>query len=270
MTDELTVAQESKTETSSAIVKAEHEIVVTHQAVAMNAQDMMRAQITVKDFLGAKLVGIDAEIADVQATYEAAVKHKWKSSTFAGQLTRLRAKRLYYGKLLAACEAGYTIVPNMDCDVFAIRVKRIRPSEWDQSSPREYEHDAPRLRPEEEDRLPVGVGRYENPSTISTTEHTKFTDPKTGKLMHKYCRQASEFCELEFPLTVAQPLIMEATTAAMQLNIFDRIGVVQGRSHTTRQQKGDPIVLGQIRIKEGYSYRTASLLIAWYLDPRIL
>ena len=245
-------------------------ISVTHQAVAMNAQDMMRAQITVRDFLSAKLVGIDAEIAEVQATYEAAVKHKWKSSTFAGQLTRLKAKRLYYGKLLAACEAGYTIVPNMDCDVFAIRVRRQKPSEWDSSSPREYEHNAPRLRPEEEDRLPVGAGRYENPLTTSTTTHDTFTDAESGKLMHTSFRQAAAFCELEFPLCVAQPLIMEATTAAMQLNIFDRIGVVQGRSHTVRQQKGDPIVLGQIRIKEGYGYRTASFLIAWYLDPRTL
>jgi len=245
-------------------------IVATHQAVAMSAQDMMRAQITVKDFLGAKLVGLDSEIAEVQETYEAAVRHKWKSSTFVGQLQRLRAKRMYYSKLLTACEAGYTIVPNMDCDIFAIRLKRDEPVEWDQSSPREYEHFAPNLRPEEEQRLPVGEGHYENPNTLGKTTHKAIPDAKTGKIMHSYYREATRFCELEFPLTVAQPLIMEATTAAMQMKIFDRIGVVQGRTRTERQAKGDPIVVGQIRLKEGWKYRTATFLLAWYLDPRTL
>ena len=263
MTTEITVAPAVTPEQDTRIV-------VTHQAVAMNAQDMMRAQITVKDFLGAKLVGIDTEISEVQATYEAAIKHKWKSSTFVGQLARLKAKRIYYGKLLSACEAGYTIVPNMDCDVFAIRVKRQNPVEWDQTNALEYKPSAPHLRPEEEQRLPTGEGRYENPSTTHRVDRDEWTDPKTGKLMHRATSTSVDFCELEFPLTVAQPLIMEATTAAMQLNIFDRIGLVQGRSHTTRQQKGDPIILGQIRMKDGYGYRTASFLIAWYLDPRTL
>ena len=263
MTDALTVV-------SGAAIEKDAKIAVTHQAVAMSAQDMMRAQITVKDFLGAKLVGLDAEIAEVQATYEAAVKHKWKSSTFLSQLSRLKAKRLYYGKLLAACEAGYTVVPNMDCAVFAIRVKREKPVEWDQGQPMEYEHNAPHLRDEEEQRLPVGEGRYENPKQTVRTTEDKFTDPKTGKLMRKMYAEAVDFCDLEFPLAVATPMIMDATTAAMQAKIFDRIGVVIGKNQTVRERKGDPLVIGQIRMKEGYGYKTASFLIAWYLDPRTL
>jgi hypothetical protein len=71
---------------------------------------------------------------------------------------------------------------------------------------------------------------------------------------------------MEFPLAIAHPLVMDATAAAMALKIFDRIGVVNNRN----QSRGDPIVLGQITRKDGYSTKTASFLIAWYLDPRTL
>ena len=61
---------------------------------------------------------------------------------------------------------------------------------------------------------------------------------------------------------------MDATAAAMAMKIFDRIGVVP----QTRRKgyRGDPIVLGQITRKEGWQTKTASFLIAWYLDPRTL
>ena len=52
----------------------------------------------------------------------------------------------------------------------------------------------------------------------------------------------------------------------MSMKIFDRIGIVRDRQQTS----GDPIVLGQITRKVGYQLKTASFLIAWYLDPRTL
>jgi hypothetical protein len=74
--------------------------------------------------------------------------------------------------------------------------------------------------------------------------------------------------DIEFQLAIAHPLVMDATAAAMAMKIFDRIGVVP---QTARNgYRGDPIVLGQITRKEGYSTKTASFLIAWYLDPRTL
>lgn len=60
---------------------------------------------------------------------------------------------------------------------------------------------------------------------------------------------------------------MNVVAAAMAKKIFDRIGIVP---RTQQRLRGDPIVLGQITRKEGYQTKTASFLIAWYVDARTL
>lgn len=83
--------------------------------------------------------------------------------------------------------------------------------------------------------------------------------------VNRIIKKAVSFAELEFPLAIAHPVVMDATSHAMALKIFDRIGIVpQSLRH------GDPIVLGQIIRKQGWQTKTASFLIAWYLDVRTL
>ena len=107
---ELTVQQD----TDLALVPQFH-------AVAVNATEMKNATAGIKKWLEAKLLSIDAEIVQLQDTLDAAIRHKWKSSGFKSQLQREKQRQLYYQKLLAAIHAGFTIVPNMDVNIFAIR-----------------------------------------------------------------------------------------------------------------------------------------------------
>ena len=117
MSSDIVVQQEPQKETDLAIVPQFH-------AVAINATEMADAKQGIKTWLEAKVLSIESEVAQLQETLDAAIRHKWKSSTFKGQLQREKQKQLYYQKLLAAVHAGLTIVPNMPCDIFAIRVKR--------------------------------------------------------------------------------------------------------------------------------------------------
>lgn len=259
MADETKVAIEVAPENEIALVPQFH-------AVAVNATEMAAAKTSIQIFLRSKLNALRSEREEAQANLDAAKKHKWKFSSFASLVSRIQKKELYYGKLLSACEAGYTIVPNMEMQVFAIRVKRDKPIEKALATQEKWEAHAS-VEDEEEQRLPVGEGRYENPSAFVSNKRWNTTDEK-GVITHHHLQRATSFDEMEFPLAVAHPLVMDATAAAMQRKIFDRIGIVSDSRMTTRGK--DPIVLGQIRMREAYGYRTASFLIAWYLDPRTL
>jgi hypothetical protein len=219
------------------------------------------------------VLSVDAEVALTQESLDYAIKHKWRTVTFKGQLQRLKQKSLYYQKLLAAVHAGFTIVPNMPVDVFAIRVKRDDPK-WqygEGTSGYSYSSASPSVPEETEQCLPVGEGRYESPLVKFTEDRSKEKQiGKDGKEIEVY--KVEQYCEgfgqIEFPLSVAHPMVMDATAAAMACKIFDRIGVVPQTQR--RGYRGDPIVLGQITIKEGWQTKVASFLIAWYLDPRTL
>ena len=257
MADELVVQEPEK--------KDETAIVPQFHAVAVNATEMKNATSSIKKWLEAKVLSIEGEVAQLQDTLDAAIRHKWKSSGFKSQLQREKQKQMYYQKLLAAVHAGYTIVPSMEADMFAIRVKREKPVETAHETESRWEPDA-RVSDEDEQRLPIGEGRYESPKQLVNNKRWDTKDEKTGTVTHHHLMRAVEFADLEFPLAIAHPMVMDATAAAMALKIFDRIGVVTNK----HQRRGDPIVLGQITRREGYSTKTASFLIAWYLDPRTL
>lgn len=254
------------------LVMQSENVIPEFHAVAVNATEMVQAKAGIQSWLERKLQAIDNEISSTQATYDAAVRNKWKSSTFKGQLERVRKKRLYYGKLLAACEAGFTIVPTMPVDVFAIRVKRETPKFAFNEGKSEYSFRSasPTVPDEVEQRLPVGEGRYESPLVNFSEQNYTKKEIKNGKEVEVY--NVEQYCDgwgdIEFPLSVAHPAVMDATARAMAMKIFDRIGVVP-QTHR-RGYRGDPIVLGQITTKEGYSTKVASFLIAWYLDPKTL
>ena len=264
MSSDIVVQQEPQKETDLAIVPQFH-------AVAINATEMADAKQGIKTWLEAKVLSIESEVAQLQETLDAAIRHKWKSSTFKGQLQREKQKQLYYQKLLAAVHAGLTIVPNMPCDIFAIRVKRKNPKFGfnEGTSTYSFSHAAPSVPDEKEDRLPVGEGEYRSPEQEFHEQRRKSKELKDGKEIERY--SVEQYCDgwkdIEFPLAIAHPMVMDATAAAMAMKIFDRIAVVP---KTRSAGRGDPIVVGQITRKHGYTTKTASFLIAWYLDPRTL
>lgn len=261
MTDELTVTPEP----TVAIEPQFH-------AIAVNATEMASAKAGIKTWLEQKLLSLEAETKLAQESYDSAVKHKWKSSTFKNQIVKFKSRSLYYQKLLAAVHAGFTIVPNMPVDIFAIRVNRDKPKfKYNEgTSAYSYSSASPSVPDEQEQRLPVGEGRYESPVTKFSEYEEKQKQIKDGKEIEVYhVEQVCEgFEEIDFPLAVAHPMVMDATAQAMALKIFDRVGIVPQTSR--RGYRGDPIVLGQITRKEGWQTKTASFLIAWYLDPRTL
>jgi len=235
-------------------------------AVAVNATEMAAQRDHIGSFLRAKVSSLDLELSEMTSAYDVARTRKWASSALKNQVRKITSQKNYYDKLLAAVDLGMTIVPNMPCDIFAIRVKKEIPS-------RKYQHGqgptewsaAPVVHDEKEKHLPAGDGLYVSP--IREFEQDKEENVVDGKKTVYVNQVICDYEAIEFPLAAAHPVVMEATDAAMKSLIFDRIGIVPA---TGRKLRGDPIILGQIVRREGYNEKVTSFLIAWHLDVRTL
>lgn len=239
-------------------------------AVAVNATEMKEANTQITSFLVAKCDEIDKELAEMTAAYETAKTRKWASSALQNQVRNITKRKVYYDKLLDAVNAGYTIVPNMPCDIFAIRTDRHDPKWFHQTGTSQYSYNgaAPNVKDEKERLLPSGEGEYQNPLVAFTEDRDKVKTAE-GKELYRVVQRKPEWRDMEFPLAAAHPVVMAAADDAMRNLIFDRIGIVpQGTMR--RGYRGDPIVLGQIVRRDGYSEKVTSFLIAWHLDVRTL
>lgn len=238
-------------------------------AVAINATEMAEANKEITIFLQAKLVSIQSEKDGITEACIVAENNGWKGDALARTEKRLSRDLEYYGKLLLALEAGYTVVPNMPCDQFAIRVDRRRAESFSSykedcsRTPSDWQMD--RIPDQKEQILPAGEGRYESSNPTIDDDASSHQNGE-GKLIHTRHIQVNGFDSIEFPFAAAVPVVMSATQAAMALKLFDRIGIVpqQVKRHM------DPIILGQIVRRENGRDRVASFLIAWHLDLRTL
>jgi hypothetical protein len=256
MSDELVVQE-----------KPQDEIVPSFHAVAVNATEMAESKSQIKLFLEAKVMEIEQERVEMQAALEVALTRKWAHIPLRNQVRRIVKRKLYYDKLLAAMNAGFVIVPNMNVDVFAIRVKGNDPS-WNYDhgvSKSGFRSASPIVPDEKAQELPVGIGGYQSP--LVEFNETRQTLGEGDQKEYHVTQKAEGFKDIEFPLAAAHPIVMDVTNRAMVLKIFDRIGIVP---QVGRRLRGDPIILGQIVMKQGWSEKVASFLIAWHLDMRTL
>src|SRR5438477_5375279 len=121
--------------------------------------------------------------------------------------------------MLSALEAGYTIIPNMPLQLFAVRTDR-KSAPWKLVN---YQSSVPDI---EAKALPEGEGKWVNPVPIIRSQTTK--DENGNELVKFFADSINE--EIEFPLVMAKPQIMSATSYAMALNIFDEFGILPDNS----------------------------------------
>jgi hypothetical protein len=221
------------------------------QLVAMNPAEMREAQTRLAEWFRAKLDIVRADEKEMQECLETAAKAGWKLRPFERQANNALARVQYYEKCLAAVEAGYAIVPNFPVDVIAIRTTRKRPkpgiSEWSWSTFR-CSSNSP----------PIGEGR--NVSVDPVIYSREYPAQGEAKAFTQYFPK--EFQEIEFPISLAQPIVMDATCRALAAKVFDEIGVLPAN------RKADPLVIG--RIYHPTTKNPLAFLVAWWIDTRTL
>lgn len=245
-------------------------LVPSFHAVALNATEMQQSTTEIKHFLDTKLASLDRDVKELSDALAVAEKNKWAVKTYRSQLKKVQVRRQYYSKLLSAMDAGYTIVPNMPVDVFAIRTNRTAWPKWNGkmgTSTGGYNSASPYIPDEKEMVLPVGHGEYRSPTQMFHEDRDKVT--KDGKELYRVEQTCDGYADIEFPFAAAHSVVMDATAYAMAMKIFDRIGIIP-QGTVRRGYRGDPIIVGQIVRRDGCQEKVASFLIAWHLDVRTL
>jgi len=226
--------------------------------------EMSQAQDSLIAWCGQKIEAMKREATELAENLAIAIKNKWKTDILRRH-SALAAKRVtFYEKIKAALEAGYCIVPNFPITLFAIRTDREKPLKkvWYGTYPSGGNF------AQEPNLLPAGEGEYKDPTPFVQTasEDIKLD---SGKVSTSYQKWATRFDdEITFPIQMAKPAIMEATSRAMQLKVFDQLGILLPQA-----TKADPLIVGEILDPRPVGWgrrKRICFIIAWHLNVRDL
>jgi hypothetical protein len=102
--------------------------------IALSPADMVPAQADLIAWCDRKIQALQVEADELELQNNLAVANGWKTSVVVNNLNRTARRITYYGKMKAALQAGYLLVPNMPIDILAVRVKRAKQSEMSSNS----------------------------------------------------------------------------------------------------------------------------------------
>lgn len=233
------------------------------EVMAEQPQEMEECQHSLIEWAKRKIETVKADFTELNEAYLLAVKNKWKSTTLKRHALKAESLVNYYTKMLGAFEAGYVLVPNMPGALFAVRTEKVCPSKtWKYSYMEALKQPA-------DTSLTPGAGKYVAGDNETNTLHLGHGDQQYKKY------QATGFGTVEFPFALSKPRLMEATSRAMALRLFDEFMILPaeaapapGRQTVTRQ---DPIILGIISNRSPYwNGKSVSFMIAWHIDTRAL
>lgn len=221
--------------------------------VALSPSDMPAAQTALVAWCDRKIEQVQGIVADLKHNFAIATKNRWSPRhTLAKAITREEQRIAFYGKIKAAVEAGYLIIPNFPVDAFAVRVREGSKPRWMQGEWRTN-----RLVDAQPQALPAGEGHYVDDQKV--VEDHSHTDPN-GKA-HRHLTTNAYDEDIDFPLVDVKPVILQAAERAMALRIFDSIGVVRER------KKEDPILVGTVYDHSGRDkQKRVTFFLAWWLD----
>lgn len=217
--------------------------------IAVNPQQMQEAQNTTMGWVSAKLADAQHELTLADETFASLENAGLRTQPAAALRVKAKRRISFYTKLLAALNAGYHIIPPFNIQLFAVRTDRASPNERGER----------RWPNEQEGRtLPVGEGDYVNPAiTRSVVERRK---EGAGDKTHEVVIFQNDNWQdgIDMPAMAMKPQVIDAVGRALQLRIFDTLGIAPA------YRAADPIIAGQIRRPNGKGVIT--FFVAWWLD----
>jgi len=202
------------------------------------------------------------ELAQKEENLAQAKKGKYQTAPWRREVNLAQHRVTQYEKILAAIQAGYYIVPAFpQIDTIAIRTRKVAPK----MNQVESTWGPPRVSDVKGQILPVGVGDYVSP-TPAVDRWVEERPEKPGAKDTKHYLVANRaFAAIDFPFHAVKPQILRDLNRALKERIFDEIGVLP-----QRQRRGDPMIIGTIKRREGYNENPINFLISWWIDTRDL
>lgn len=241
--------------------------------IARTPDQLQAEQRRLIGWCDAKRNEVDAQIAELEAGIAHHRKLKWGYAPLRNALAREKQRLTFYSKVQDALEAGFYIVPNFPCDVFAIRTDQSPFVEQQSTDRRRAQAGMSVGGP----ALESGEGDYQNPNLVGRViyqdQRTKSYPKGTTETEVVYHAVGDEYREMVFPFAFAKPEVLTATQQAMALKIFDELAVLP-----SAKKKTDPMVIGRIirpwqRSRwnsESNLQRHLSFLVVWWLDTNTI
>ena len=231
------------------------------EVTAQNADEMAECQLSLTVWTKGKIAEVKKQTEELEAAYQHAKRCKWKFDTLQRHWQYSLKRQDFYERMLTALEHGYQIVPSFPITAFAIRTNRKNPLLL---LTNDYFHS----HTQDPSEIPAGEGDYKNPFPVV---RQKTVAPATTTTREECQYWAEGWKDMEFPVSMSKPRIMEATTRAMALKIFDDIGILPGYAPNegTRAPRGDPLIIARLMKPKKYAAeqrRWVSFIIAWHLD----
>ena len=228
------------------------------QLTATEPDEIACAQQALIAWCAQKIDSLNAERLELESARDHAIKQKWSSGTLKKHAALAQNRVEFYEKMKSALEHGYVIIPNFPVTVFAIRTSKSKPlkmlsDSWSDTHEQKAE------------QLPEGVGDYKNPfPKVWQRQLQKGTQENDWKSITEYW--VEEWKDMDFPISMSKVRIMEATTNAMALRLFDDFGIMPER------KREDPIIVARLLDPRStkYNRRFVTFMVAWHLNTRDL
>jgi hypothetical protein len=218
--------------------------------IALNPQQMQEAQAQTTGWIGAKLADAQQDLSIAMETFESLHKAGLRTKPAEAIAVKARRRIKFYEKVKAALDEGYYIIPPFDIQLFAVRTDRATP---DDDGPRHWVKD------QRGRSLPVGEGFYANPAITRSQVDVRKDPIGEGKTRDVAIYRNDNWPDgIDMPVRALKPQLIEATGRALELKIFDALGIAPA------YRAADPIIAGQIRRPDGKGVLT--FFVAWWLD----
>ncbi len=217
--------------------------------IAVNPQQMAEAQTQTVSWVDAKLADAQHELVEAKQVEAALGGASLRRSQAASMVTRAKRRIGFYEKVKAALDAGYYIVPPFPLQLFAIRTNRMFSP--DELSTRHWASD------QKATSLPVGEGRYVSPAVSRFQDGTQQEKNHDGTMREVELYRTGNWQDVELPVRALKPQIIEEVGRALELRIFDALGIAPA------YRAADPIICGEIKRPGG---GVLTFFVAWWLD----
>lgn len=225
--------------------------------VARNQMEMQACQLRMLTWFEQQILLCKRNERELREAVEVAKRCKWRTSTLTKQLKYSLDRKEFLVKCRKAIEAGYAIVPDMPCEVFAIRVRK---EDGVAYSYAESSY-APVLEDQPHDQLPAGEGEYVSNRAEASYPQTVKRGENGERTLKRI--EAIAFKPVQFPVIAARTRIMEASEHALSLKVFDELAVAPPR------KKRDPMILGRIHGPRKHKFDNNNVLtfiVCWFLN----
>lgn len=221
--------------------------------IALNPQQMAEAQSTTLSWIEKKLAAAEQETDEADKLHESLVARGMRPDVAKSMMNKAARRVRFYEKCKAALAAGFYIIPPFDIQLFAIRTNRV-------TAKSDKDHH-PWSADQKPQSLAHGEGRYVNPSAprfkSEVIKEPHHNDPTKTRDVQLY-ENGNWHDELDLPVRAMKPVLIEAAGRALELKIFDALGIAPA------YKSADPIIAGQILRPDGKGALT--FFVAWWLD----